>query len=82
MPPGMNGGMNRGGRFMTEEEKKQAPKVTKALVKRVFSYLKPYTVQLIIVVFCIIVSSLLSTMPSILTGKIIDEGLIKQDMRS
>lgn len=81
MPPGMGGPMGRS-TFMTEEEKKAAPKVTKALLKRVFSYLKPYRAQLILVLICIILSSSLSTMPSILTGKIIDEGLIKQDLKS
>ncbi len=28
--------------FLTEEEKKNRPKVTKEMLKRIFSYLKPY----------------------------------------
>ncbi len=68
--------------FMTEEEKAKVPKVTKALLLRVFSYLKPYKIQLFLSVLLIVISSSLSTMPSILTGKIIDEGLIKQDMKA
>ena len=73
---GSGGGMRAGRGFMTEEEKANAPKVTGALLKRVFSYLNPYRGQMTLVFVCIIVSALLSTMPSILTGRMIDEGLI------
>ena len=79
-PPGGHGGP-LGGRFMTEEEKQNAPKVTKQLLKRVFSYLKPYRLQLALVFVAIVLSSILGLLPSILTGKIIDEGLIGQDMK-
>ena len=72
----MGGGMRGGRGFMTEEEKANAPKVTKGLLKRVFSYLIPYKGQMTLVVFCILLSALLSTLPSILTGRMIDEGLI------
>ncbi len=68
--------------YMSPEEKANAPKVTKALLKRVFSYLKPYKVQLFIVVVLIGITAGLNTMPSILTGKIIDDGLIKQDFKT
>ena len=71
-----------GGQFLTEEEKKNQPKVTPELLKRVFSYLKPYTKQLILVLLCIIVSSFFSLLPSILTGKILDDGLLKQDFKA
>ena len=81
MPPGMGGGMGRSN-YMSPEEKANAPKVTKALLKRVFSYLKPYKVQLFIVVVLIGITAGLNTMPSILTGKIIDDGLIKQDFKT
>lgn len=67
------------GQFMTEEEKKNQPKVTPELLKRVFSYLKPYTRQFILVLICIIVSSFFSILPSVITGKILDEGLLKKD---
>ena len=80
MPPqGRMGGP--GGHYMTEEEKAAQPKITGRLIKRVFSYLKPYWKQLILVLICIAVSSVFNLMPSILTGKIIDEGLIGQNMR-
>ena len=72
----MGGGMRGGRGFMTEEEKANAPKVTKGLLKRVFSYLIPYKGQMGLVIVCILLSSLLSTLPSILTGRMIDEGLI------
>ncbi len=75
------GGHGPGGHFMTEEEKAAQPKVTKALVKRVFSYLTPYWKQFVLVLVCIALSSVFGLLPSILTGKIIDEGLIGQDMR-
>ena len=71
-----------GGRFLTEEEKKAQPKVTKALLLRVFSYLKPYTGRLLLVLLCIAAASFFTLLPSILTGKIIDEGLVKQDMKA
>ncbi|MBR3167625.1 MAG: ABC transporter ATP-binding protein [Erysipelotrichaceae bacterium] len=72
------GGFGRG--FMSEEEKASAPKVTKELVLRVLSYLKPYWKQMVLVLIAIIVSSSFNLLPSILTGKIIDEGLIGRNM--
>ncbi|MBR1797537.1 MAG: ABC transporter ATP-binding protein [Clostridiales bacterium] len=80
-PGGPHGGpFTRG--FMTEEEKANQPKVTPELLKRVFAYLGPYWKQLVLVLICIAISSVLNMMPSILTGKIIDDGLLKQDMRA
>ena len=68
----MQGGGRRGGKFLTEEEKQNQPKVTKELLVRVFSYLKPYWRQLALVLVCIVISSVASLFPSILTGNIID----------
>ena len=68
------------GQFLTEEEKQNAPKVTKELLTRIFSYLAPYWKQMAIVLTAIIVSSILSILPSVLTGKIIDEGLLGRDL--
>ena len=82
MPPAggrMGGPFSRG--FMTEEEKAAQPKITKDLLKRVFSYLKPYWKQLVLVLVCIAVSSTLSLYPSVLTGKILDEGIIGRNMK-
>ncbi len=75
MPPG---GPGRG--YLTEEEKANRPKVTLPLIKRIFSWLKPYKKQLILVLACILISSVCSLAPSVLTGKIIDEGLIASNM--
>ena len=58
--------------FLTDEEKQNTPKVTKELLLRVFSYLKPYWRQLVLVFAFIIGASVGSLFPSILTGNIID----------
>ena len=79
MPP-RGGHMSRG--FLTEEEKKNRPKITKDLLKRIFSYLKPYWKQQLLVLLCITISSVCSIFPSILTGKILDEGLIGRSLRA
>lgn len=81
MPPGM--GMGPIGRnFMSDEEKASVPKVTLPLLKRIFSYLAPYWKQFSLVLFCILLSSVCSLLPSILTGKIIDEGLIAKNLNA
>ena len=69
--PGPGGHMGRGS-YMTDEEKKNTPKITAGLLKRVFSYLQPYWKQLSLVFGCIVVSSVCSLFPSILTGSIVD----------
>ena len=78
--PMRGGPIGRG--FLTEEEKANRPRVTGALLKRVFSYLKPYWKQLALILAAIAMSSLLALYPSILTGRIIDEGLIGRSMRA
>ena len=70
--------MGRG--YLSEEEKANRPKVTLPLLKRIFSYLSPYWKQLCIVLVCILLSSVLHMLPSVLTGRIIDDGLIGRDM--
>ena len=83
MPPGGRGfGGPMGGQYLSEEEKANQPKVTPALLKRVFSYLKPYAKQLILVFLCIGASSFLTILPTVLTGKILDEGLLKSDLKA
>lgn len=72
-------GMSRG--YLTEEEKANRPKVTLPLLKRIFSYLAPYWKQMILVLTFIVLSSIMGLLPSVLTGRIIDEGLINRDMR-
>ncbi len=75
---GLGGPFSRG--FLTDEEKASQPKVTRALLARVFSYLKPYGRYLALVLVCIAAASFFTLLPSILTGRIIDEGLVKRDL--
>ena len=69
--PGPGGPRGRAN-YLTEEEKQNSPKITKELIQRVFSYLRPYWRQLALVLGCIAVSSVCSLFPSILSGHIID----------
>lgn len=78
MAVGMRG-IGRG--YLTDEEKANRPKVTLSLLKRIFSYLSPYWKQMLLVFLFIILSSILGLLPSVLTGRILDEGLINRDMR-
>ena len=66
------GGPGRRASFLTEEEKQNSPKITRELLVRIFSYLRPYWKQLLLVLACIAVSSVCSLFPAILTGNIID----------
>ncbi|NLT14296.1 MAG: ABC transporter ATP-binding protein [Clostridiales bacterium] len=73
--------MGRGGRgFLTDEEKANRPKITRALLRRIGSYLRPYWKQMTLVLLSILLSSIFGLLPSILTGRIIDEGLIGQNL--
>lgn len=74
MPPGMRGPGHH--RPLTDEEKKQAPKLNKAILKRIFSYIRPYWRRMILVMLIILLSAGLGLLPSILTGRMIDDGLI------
>lgn len=75
--PGMGRGF-RGG-MSPEEIKNNKPKITMDLIKRIVSYLLPYWKQTLFVLITIFFAAVLGLMPSILTGKIIDEGLIGRD---
>ena len=66
--------------FLTEEEKKEMPKVTKELILRILSYLKPYWFQFILVFAAILLSSVVGLLPSIITGRIVDQALVGKDM--
>ncbi len=78
-PPGRGGpGGPRG--FLTAEEKANKPKITKALLLRIGSYILPYWKQMIVVLASLVVSSVFGILPSILTGKIIDDGLIGKNL--
>src|SRR5690554_1103479 len=72
----------RGARgFLTEEELQNKPKITAKLLKRIFSYLLPYWKQFIVVIVTIVTSATLGVYPTLLTGRIIDDGLIGKDFR-
>lgn len=66
--------------YMSAEEKAALPKITWPLLKRVFSYLTPYWKQFVFVLVCIVLSSVMGLLPSVLTGKIIDEGILGRDL--
>ena len=66
--------------FLTEEEKKEMPKVTKELILRILSYLKPYWFQFVLVFAAILLSSVVGLLPSIITGRIVDQALVGKDM--
>ena len=80
MPGGMRGSLGPRG-FLTEEEKANMPKVDKKLIKRILSYLKPYWVQFVFVFLAILISAVVGLLPSIITGRIVDEALINKDMK-
>ncbi len=73
-------GHSRGPGYLTQEEKDNAPKISASLLKRIISYLKPYILQLCLVIAAIIISAALGLLPSVITGRIIDEALIGKDM--
>ena len=76
---GGRGGLGPRG-FLTEEEKKNMPKVTKALLVRILSYLKPYWLQFMFVFVAILLSATVGLLPSIITGKIVDQALVGEDL--
>ena len=67
--------------FLTEEEKKDMPKVSGALIRRILGYLKPYWPQFLLVFVTILLSAVVGLMPSIITGRIVDEALVGRNMR-
>ena len=66
--------------FLTEEEKQNMPKVDSALIRRILSYLTPYRLQFVLVFVTILVSAVLGLLPSIITGRIVDEALVGKNM--
>lgn len=79
MAGGMGGRGPRG--FLTEEEKENMPKVTKELLGRILSYLKPYWLQFFFVFIAILLSASIGLLPSIITGRIVDEALVGRNMK-
>ena len=79
MPPSGHGRAPRG--FLTDEEKANKPKVTGALLRRILSYLKPYWFQFLMVFAAILLSATVGLLPSIITGRIVDEALVGRNMQ-
>ncbi len=77
--PGGRGAFGPRG-FLTDEEKENLPKVDGKLIKRILSYLKPYRLQFSFVFIAILLSAVVGLLPSIITGKIVDQALINKDM--
>ena len=67
--------------FMTDEEKQQGPKVTKGLLLRIASYLKPYKFQFALVFITILLSAAIGLLPSIITGRIVDQALVGKNLQ-
>ena len=79
MPPG--GNMQRAPRgFLTDEEKNSMPVVNKALLLRILSYLKPYWLQFVFVFVAILLSSVVGLLPSMITGRIVDEAILNKNL--
>ncbi|MBQ6273592.1 MAG: ABC transporter ATP-binding protein [Oscillospiraceae bacterium] len=66
--------------FLTDEEKQNMPKVDGTLIRRILSYLKPYWFQFLLVFAAILFSAVLGLLPSIITGRIVDEALVGKNM--
>ena len=80
----MAGGFGRGlgpRGFLTDEEKQHMPKVTKQLLLRILSYLKPYWLQFLLVFAAILLSATIGLLPSIITGRIVDEALVGKNLK-
>ncbi|MBQ8150817.1 MAG: ABC transporter ATP-binding protein [Clostridia bacterium] len=76
----MNGPMGPRG-FLTDEEKANLPKVTGGLIKRILGYLTPYWPKFLMVFGTILISSVLGLLPSIITGRIVDQALVGENMK-
>lgn len=63
-------------RGLTDEEKAAAPKFTKELGLRILGYLRPYKLKFAIVIVVVLISAALGVVPSLLTGRMVDDGLI------
>ena len=80
MPVPHHGGLGPRG-ILTEEEKANAPKLTKGLLRRIFSYIKPYRWQFVLVFITIMASAIVGLLPSIITGRIVDDALVGRNMK-
>lgn len=66
--------------FLTEQEKQNKPKVNKAFLKRIFSYLLPYKLQLAVILLINLLSAWIGLLPSLITARIVDGALYGKDL--
>jgi len=66
--------------FLTDAEKENLPTVTWPLIRRILSYLTPYWTKFLLVFLTILLSAVLGLLPSIITGRIVDEALVGESM--
>ena len=66
--------------FLTEQEKANMPSVTWDLIRRILGYLTPYWTRFVLVFATILISSVLGLLPSIITGRNVDQALVGEDL--
>lgn len=69
-----------GTRYLTEEDKKKYPRISKELIGRILGLIRPYRGQLALALLCVAAVSVLNLIPPVLTGIIIDQGLIGHNL--
>ena len=74
------GGRNNQEGLSEEDLRRNPPPISKDLLIRIFKYLRPYRWQMLGAGTAIIAAAALDMMPSILSGKIIDEGLAAKNL--
>lgn len=72
----MNGGRVGRFRFETQEEIQNRPEINRKLLSRILGWLAPYWPKLLLSLLIIVISAVLNVLPSILTGRMIDQGFI------
>ncbi|MDL2232722.1 ABC transporter ATP-binding protein/permease [Ruminococcaceae bacterium OttesenSCG-928-L11] len=80
MARGGHGHFNEPG-LTAEDLKKNPPAISVSLLKRIFRYLLPYWPYMAVALLAIAFSTVFDLLPSILTGKIIDEGFLAGNFR-
>ena len=69
------------GRLRFADENIEMPKVTKKMLSRILSYFIPYWTRMLLVVGCIIVTSILGLVPPLLIKNIFDKALPQKDLK-
>lgn len=69
------------GRLRFADESIEMPKVTKKMISRILSYFIPHWLRMLLVIGCIVVTSILGLVPPILIKNIIDKALPQKDLK-